>query len=204
MAFLVFKVAFKVNDDLEFQIGGLCSLCKPILSYLYRCFGHFRQLRLIFRRKKPHVNLRVPQVKSEQMWHTRIIHILEGGRCRHDHYHRCHHHNHGGRQAGRQAQLTPTTQFCPKSLLPPSLLLTYLPPSTLFHYLCAALPPPPPQLQPPPLLLSSLLAPPPTETCRSSLRCVSVQCSQATAPAAGLSPALLPPSFLDRSSRFRC
>ena len=41
MAFLAFKVAFKVNDDLEFEIGGLCSLCKPILSYLYSCFGHF-------------------------------------------------------------------------------------------------------------------------------------------------------------------
>ena len=34
-------MAFKVNDDLEFEIGGLCSLCKPILSYLYSCFGHF-------------------------------------------------------------------------------------------------------------------------------------------------------------------
>ena len=132
----------------QIQTCGLCSLCKPILSYLYRCFGHFRQLRLILRRKKPHVNLRVPQVKSEQMWHTRIIHILEGGRCRHDHYHRCHHHNHGGRQAGRQAQLTPTTQFCPKSLLPPSYLPPYhhphcsttcVPPSLLLLLSCSLL-----------------------------------------------------------------
>ena len=30
---------YKVNYDLEFEIYGLCSLCKSILSHLYSCFG---------------------------------------------------------------------------------------------------------------------------------------------------------------------
>ena len=51
VAFLALKVsdangfvaflALKVNYDLEFKVSGLCSLCKPLLSYLYSCFGHF-------------------------------------------------------------------------------------------------------------------------------------------------------------------
>ena len=44
LAFLALKVALKVNYDLEFEIGGLCSLCKPILSYVYSCLGHVWQL----------------------------------------------------------------------------------------------------------------------------------------------------------------
>ena len=36
LAFLALKMALKVNYDLEFEISGLCVLCKTILSYLYR------------------------------------------------------------------------------------------------------------------------------------------------------------------------
>ena len=39
LAFLAFKVALKVSFDLEFEICDLCSLCKPIVSHLYSCFG---------------------------------------------------------------------------------------------------------------------------------------------------------------------
>ena len=36
MAFSALKVALKVNYDLEFEITGLCSLCKSTLRYMYR------------------------------------------------------------------------------------------------------------------------------------------------------------------------
>ena len=37
-------MALKVNDDLDFEILSISSLCQPILSHLYSCFGLFFEL----------------------------------------------------------------------------------------------------------------------------------------------------------------
>ena len=66
-AFLALTVALKVNHDLEFEISGLCSLCRPILRYMYSCLGHFGPLSKInLQKKEPHVDL-LPQVKNKDL-----------------------------------------------------------------------------------------------------------------------------------------